>query len=57
MAAGRKVLPWTNTNPQAEQERFINAYLNAYLEGRGDFSALCPAFGISRKTGYKRVKR
>ncbi len=53
MAAGRKVLPWTNTNPQAEQERFINAY----LEGRGDFSALCPAFGISRKTGYKRVKR
>ena len=53
MVAGRKVLPWTNTNPQAEQERFINAY----LEGRGDFSALCRAFGISRKTGYKRVKR
>ncbi len=53
MEAGRKVLPWTNTNPRMEQERFINAY----LEGREDFSALCRCFGISRKTGYKRVKR
>ncbi len=36
MAAGRKVLPWTDTNPRAEQERFIMAY----QEGREDFSAL-----------------
>ncbi len=53
MAAGRKVLPWTDTNPRAEQERFIMAY----QEGREDFSALCRGFGISRKTGYKRLKR
>ena len=53
MAAGRKVLPWIDTNPRAEQERFIMAY----LEEREDFSALCRGFGISRKTGYKRLKR
>ena len=27
MGSGRKVLPWTDTNPQREQERFILAYL------------------------------
>ena len=47
MVAGRKVLPWTNTAPQLEQERFIKAY----LEGGGDFAGLCRVFGISRKTG------
>lgn len=53
MTVGRNMLPWINTNPRAEQERFINAY----LEGREDFSSLCRTFGVSRKTGYKRVKR
>ena len=47
MISGREVLPWTNTNPQLEQERFILAA----LEGRESFSSLCQAFGISRKTG------
>ena len=53
MVSGRKVLPWTDTNPQLEQERFILAT----LEGREKFSSLCRAFGISRKTGYKRLHR
>ena len=53
MEAGRKVLSWTNTNPQVEQKRFIDAY----LAGRENFSSLCRGFGVSRKTGYKRLKR
>ena len=53
MGSGRKVLPWTDTNPQREQERFILAY----LEGSESFSSLCRGFGISRKTGYKRLHR
>ena len=53
MVSGRKVLPWKDTNPQMEQERFILAT----LEGREKFSSLCRAFGISRKTGYKRLHR
>lgn len=53
MASGRKVLPWTDTNPRLEQERFILAT----LEGREKFKDLCQAFGISRKTGYKRLHR
>ena len=52
MEAGRKVLSWTNTNPQVEQKRFIDAY----LAGRENFSSLCRGFGVSRKTGYKRLK-
>ena len=46
-------MPWTNTNARLEQERFIRAH----LEGRESFSSLCRGFGISRKTGYKRVAR
>ena len=53
MVSGRRVLPWTDTNPGLEQERFIQAH----LAGRETFSSLCRGFGISRKTGYKRVKR
>ena len=53
MGSGRKVLPWTDTNPRLEQERFILAY----LEGGESFSSLCRGFGISRKTGYKRLHR
>ena len=53
MVTGRKVLPWTDTNPGLEQERFIGAA----LERRESFRDLCQAFGISRKTGYKRLRR
>ena len=53
MGSGRKVLPWNETNPRMEQERFILAH----QEGRESFKSLCGAFGISRKTGYKRVHR
>ena len=53
MVSGRRVLPWTDTNPGLEQGRFILAT----QEGRESFKELCRAFGISRKTGYNRVRR
>ena len=43
--------------PACGARAFINAYLNVYLEGRENFSSLCRAFGIIRKTGYMQVKR
>ena len=53
MKPGRTPLPWTETDARREQERFITAY----LERRESFASLCRGFGISRKTGYKRVRR
>lgn len=53
MKPGRKALPWIETDARREQERFIRAY----LEGSESFASLCRGFGISRKTGYKRVRR
>ncbi len=50
---GRKAVPWKNVSPEMEQIRFIQWW----QEGRVSFVALCRAFGISRKTGYKRVRR
>jgi len=50
---GRKVVPWKRTSPEVEQFRFIQRW-----ETGGDtFVELCRAFGVSRKTGYKRVHR
>jgi len=48
------VLPWKETNPESEQIRFIERW-----EGGGEvsFVDLCRQFGVSRKTGYKRVDR
>ncbi len=46
-------MPWKETCPMTERKRFL---LN-YLEGDLSMSALCREFGISRKTGYKMVKR
>ena len=46
-------MPWKSTNPEVEQIRFIERW-----ESEGEtFLELCRAFGISRKTGYKRVQR
>lgn len=46
-------MPWARTDWMAERVKFIAAYLRH--EAR--FSDLCLDFGISRKTGYKWVRR
>ncbi len=53
MTVGRKVVPWKSTRPETEQIRFIQRW----ERGGETFLDLCRGFGISRKTGYKRVGR
>jgi transposase InsO family protein len=47
------VLPWNDTSSESEQIRFIKRW----HEGRVTFAQVCSQFGISRKTGYKRLRR
>ena len=47
------MLPWNDTGPEAEQIGFIKRW----HEGRVTFAQVCSQFGISRKTGYKRLRR
>ncbi len=47
------MLPWKQTSPEKEQKQFIERW----KRGEVSFIALCRQFGISRKTGYKRVHR
>ena len=49
----RNVLPWKQTNLETEQIRFIERWQT----GGVSFVDLCRQFGISSKTGYKRVWR
>lgn len=49
----RMAMPWDETQPVDERERFIEAH-HARLY---TMTELCYRFGISRKTGYKWVKR
>ena len=46
-------MPWARTDWMSERVKFIAAY----LEYDASFSDLCRDFGISRKTGYKWVRR
>ena len=46
-------MPWKSTSPEVEQIRFIQRWET----GGETFVELCRAFGVSRKTGYKRVHR
>jgi transposase InsO family protein len=46
-------LPWQDKRPDSEQVRFIERW----LAGRETVSRLCEEFGISRKTGHKRINR
>ena len=46
-------MPWRRTEPMEERVHFISDYLKA----KYDVSGLCKAYGISRKTGYKWIKR
>lgn len=47
------MLPWNSASPETEQIRFIQRW----ERGGETFLELCRGFGISRKTGYKRVQR
>jgi transposase-like protein len=46
-------MPWTRTDWMAERVKFIAAYLGC----EACFSDLCRDFGVSRRTGYKWVRR
>ena len=46
-------MPWARTDWMSERVKFVAAY----LEYDAHFSDLCDDFGISRKTGYKWVRR
>ena len=47
------MLPWNETSPETEQVRFIERW----QAGGVTFTQICRQFGVSRKTGYKRVQR
>ena len=49
----RYVLPWKETSREREQRDF----LERWERGGVSFVDMCRQFGISRKTGYKRVQR
>ena len=49
----RNVLPWKETSPEDEQVRFIEQCQG----GRVTLVEACRQFGISRKTGYRRLQR
>jgi len=53
MTVGRKVVPWKSASPETEQIQFIQRW----ERGGETFLDLCQGFGISRKTGYKRLQR
>jgi transposase InsO family protein len=46
-------MPWNRTDWMSERVKFIAAY----LECEASFTDLCRDFGVSRKTGYKWVRR
>jgi putative transposase len=46
-------MPWHNTHPVNERLRFVAAAQS----GHHTMTELCADFGISRKTGYKILKR
>ncbi|TDI90168.1 MAG: IS481 family transposase, partial [Chloroflexi bacterium] len=47
-------MPWKKTDELREQQKFIVAWQG---EAHTPFSELCRRFGISRKSGYKRIAR
>jgi transposase-like protein len=46
-------MPWLETNVRDQRLQFVLAI----RQGRATVSALCRAFGISRQTGYKWLRR
>ena len=47
------MLPWRETSPESERWRFIERY----ALGEESVAALSRQFGVSRKTGYKWLRR
>ena len=46
-------MPWKETDVAGERIEFVVRVLSE----SGNFSALCREFGVSRKTGYKWLRR
>lgn len=46
-------MPWREESPMDQKLRFIGDYLNNYFS----VTELCERYGISRKTGYKWIRR
>ncbi len=46
-------MPWEERTPMAERKRFIEDV----EQGEESVAALCRRYGVSRKTGYKWLKR
>jgi len=46
-------MPWKEVKPMEQKILFIADY----LRGRGSFTELCKSYGISRRIGYKWIKR
>lgn len=46
-------MAWAETNPVNERRRFIHDYES----GQWSMTELCARYGISRKSGYARLKR
>ena len=46
-------MPWDQTLPMNQRTQFIADYLRDSLS----VSELCELYGVSRKTGYKRIDR
>lgn len=46
-------MPWTRTDPMTERARFVLAH----QDGLYSMAELCQRFGVSRKTGYKWLRR
>ena len=47
------VMPWKESSAASEQSSFIEAW----MRGEDTVAGLCRRFGISRKTGHKRISR
>ena len=53
-ALGTEVtVPWQEMSPMSERKRFVDLH----LRGEHSIAELCRRFGISRKTGYKWLRR
>ena len=50
-------MPWQETSSMLERKKFMTEWERERRLGRANFSALCRAFGITRQTGYKWLRR
>jgi hypothetical protein len=59
VAVSSQSVGWKETCPVKEQVRFVSAWEEEWdeCEGRVNMAALRRAFGVSRGTGYKGIKR